>query len=67
MAPLPTVASNEWDGGGHDWVPFEHREFAATATAASANPPGVQVSEGNHLQIYVCPESPEHPHTDLVQ
>ncbi|KOV36809.1 hypothetical protein ADK60_05980 [Streptomyces sp. XY431] len=67
MVPLLTIASGEWDSGTHGWVPYEDRELAAARTAASANPPGVQVSKGNHLQLYVCPESPEHPHTDLIQ
>nr|BEK70436.1 hypothetical protein KPHV_76630 [Kitasatospora purpeofusca] len=67
MTPLLTVASGEWDGRPPAWVPFEDRELAATGPARSANPPGVQVSKGNHLQLYVCPESPEHPHTDLIQ
>ncbi|MCX4755842.1 hypothetical protein [Kitasatospora purpeofusca] len=67
MTPLLTVASGEWDGSPPAWVPFEDRELAATGPARSANPAGVQVSKGNHLQLYVCPESPEHPHTDLIQ
>ncbi|WP_435651682.1 hypothetical protein [Kitasatospora purpeofusca] len=67
MTPLLTVASSEWDGSPPAWVPFEDRELAATGPARSANPAGVQVSKGNHLQLYVCPESPEHPHTDLIQ
>ncbi|WP_158781001.1 hypothetical protein [Streptomyces sp. NRRL S-237] len=29
--------------------------------------PDVHVSRTNHLQLYVCLESPEHPHTDLIQ
>lgn len=29
--------------------------------------PKVQVSTGNRLQLYVCPEPPGHPHTDLIQ
>ncbi|MFJ1811243.1 MULTISPECIES: hypothetical protein [unclassified Streptomyces] len=29
---------------------------------------GVAVVVTNHrVQIYVCPTSPEHPHTDLIQ
>ncbi|TYC69443.1 hypothetical protein [Streptomyces sp. CB01881] len=67
MVPLLTIASNEWDAGSHGWVPCEDQHLAALRRAGVANPPKVQVSKGNHLQLYVCPESPEHPHTDLIQ
>ncbi|WP_407565641.1 hypothetical protein [Streptomyces sp. 184] len=67
MSPLVTIASNEWDASSHGWVPYEDRELAALRNAAAANPPGVTVSRGNHLQLYVCPDHPYHPHTDLIQ
>ncbi|QLE74709.1 hypothetical protein FGW37_26765 [Streptomyces rectiverticillatus] len=67
MVPLLTVASGEWDSSNHGWVPYEDQHLAALGTGDVANPPAVQVSRGNHLQLYVCPESPDHPHTDLIQ
>ncbi len=67
MVPLLTIASNEWDASNHSWAPYEHQHLAALDWADVANPPMVQVSRGNHLQLYVCPASPDHPHTDLIQ
>ncbi|MFJ4778170.1 hypothetical protein [Streptomyces sp. NPDC088762] len=67
MVPLLTIASNEWDAGNGGWVPYEDQTLAALDDARVSNPPKVQVSRGNHLQLYVCPESPDHPHTDLIQ
>ncbi|MFI7357812.1 hypothetical protein ACIBTP_28310 [Streptomyces avidinii] len=67
MDALLTIASNEWDRNNHGWVPYEDQALAALDDAAAANPPGVEVSRSNRLQLYVCPESPDHPHTDLIQ
>ncbi|MEU1622090.1 hypothetical protein ABZ479_32930 [Streptomyces sp. NPDC005722] len=72
MVPLLTIASWEWDGGeGHSWAP---REDQAAARADShyagqdpSQPTKVEVGSTDNLQIYVCPTSPEHPHTDLIQ
>ncbi|MET7860628.1 hypothetical protein ABZS81_26125 [Streptomyces sp. NPDC005318] len=67
MGPLPTIASSEWDAGNYRWAPYEDQALAALHLARVANPPKVQVSRSNHLQLYVCPESPDHPHTHLIQ
>ncbi|MFG2989199.1 hypothetical protein ACGFZK_07860 [Streptomyces sp. NPDC048257] len=67
MVPLLTIASNEWDSSNTGWVPYEDQALASLDDARVANPPKVQVSRGNRLQLYVCPESPDHPHTDLIQ
>ncbi|MFD3681162.1 hypothetical protein [Streptomyces sp. NPDC058613] len=67
MKPLLTIASYEWDGSNHGWVPYEDQALAAVARSGVANSPRVQISKGNHLQLYVCPESSDHPHTDLIQ
>ncbi|MFF4709867.1 hypothetical protein ACFY2V_00410 [Streptomyces eurythermus] len=72
MVPLLTIASREWGGGeGHSWAPQEEK---ATALAGSrgpgqfpSQPTGVEVGSTDNMQIYVCPTSPEHPHTDLIQ
>ncbi|MFC9730741.1 hypothetical protein ACFWGM_11270 [Streptomyces roseolus] len=72
MIPLLTIASWEWGGGeGHSWAP---REDQAAALADShyagqdpSQPTKVEVGSTDNMQIYVCPTSPEHPHTDLVQ
>ncbi|MFF9984487.1 YwqG family protein [Streptomyces erythrochromogenes] len=67
MAPLLTISSKEWHSSYRSWVPCEDREIAAVVNSGVVNSPGVQISGGNHLQLYVCTESPEHPHTDLIQ
>ncbi|QNP62076.1 hypothetical protein [Streptomyces genisteinicus] len=75
MVPLLTVASFEWDGGeGHSWAPHEDREAAVAAAAVGyccgqrpSQPTKVAVGSTDNLQIYVCPTSPDHPHTDLIQ
>ncbi|MCG8968978.1 hypothetical protein [Streptomyces sp. CL12-4] len=72
MVPLLTIASWEWDGGeGRSWAPQEEQ---ATALAGSrgpgqspSQPTRVEVGSTDNMQIYVCPASPEHPHTDLIQ
>ncbi|PRH79134.1 hypothetical protein C6N75_11225 [Streptomyces solincola] len=64
MDPLLTVPSGEWDSSTRGWIPYEDRADAAPGTE---NPPGVVISRGNHLQLYVCPASPDHPHATLIQ
>ncbi|MFF6837138.1 hypothetical protein ACFY84_36010, partial [Streptomyces sp. NPDC012438] len=69
MVPLLTIASFEWDGD-EGWVPQEDRANAAGSHYAGqdpAQPTGVEVGSTDNMQIYVCPISPEHPHTDLIQ
>ncbi|MFI9538340.1 hypothetical protein ACIG56_34555 [Nocardia fusca] len=65
MSPLLTIASREWDASTYGWVPYEDQDLAALGHADVANPPKVQVSRGNDLQLYVCPTG--HSHTDLIQ
>ncbi|MEV4921759.1 hypothetical protein [Streptomyces roseoverticillatus] len=67
MVPLLNIASCEWDSSNRGWAPYEDQALAAAGRADAANPPRVQISRSNHLQLYVCPESPDHPHTDLIQ
>lgn len=51
-----------------------HVDNQAAALAGSnypgqkpSQPTGVEVGSTDNMQIYVCPASPEHPHTDLIQ
>ena len=67
MSPLLTIASNEWDAGNRGWAPHQDQALAALDDVSVANPPKVQVSRGNHLQLYACSKFPAHPHTDLIQ
>ncbi|MFJ5774596.1 hypothetical protein [Streptomyces sp. NPDC093094] len=70
MVPLLTVASFEWGGyEGRSWAPHED-QAAAHATHAGrrpSQPTQVEVGSADNMQLYVCPTSPEHPHTDLIQ
>lgn len=61
MVPLLTIASFEWDDSTRGWVPYEDQASECT------QPTGVEVGSTDNMQIYVCPASPEHPHTDLIQ
>ncbi|MFI1189827.1 hypothetical protein [Streptomyces californicus] len=71
MAPLLTIASQEWDGDQRpSWAPQEDQAAAVGSHYAGqdpAQPTGVEVGSADNMQIYVCPASPEHPHTDLIQ
>ncbi|MFH9038219.1 hypothetical protein ACH4FA_02445 [Streptomyces sp. NPDC017966] len=70
MVPLLTIASFEWDSSTHGWVPYEDRAAYAAGRPAGlspAQPTRVEVGSTDNMQLYVCPASPEHPHTDLIQ
>lgn len=71
MVPLLTIASFEWDGGTHGWALYEDQAAALSpsyvAGANPAQPTAVEVGSTDNLQLYVCPASPDHPHTDLIQ
>ncbi|MEU6800909.1 hypothetical protein [Streptomyces neyagawaensis] len=72
MVPLLTIASFEWDGGeGLSWAPGEDQAAAHAGGRccgqSRSQPTQVEVGSTDNMQIYVCPTSPEHPHTDLIQ
>ncbi|MFE9815918.1 hypothetical protein [Streptomyces sp. NBC_00236] len=75
MVPLLTIASSEWDGGeGHSWAPCEEQAAAYAANTVGSccgqgpsQPTKVEVGSTDNMQLYICPASPEHPHTDLIQ
>ncbi len=71
MGPLLTIASTEWDGTTRGWIPHEDQAHADTARYAGAphpaHPAMVQIADDNRLQLYACPASPDHPHTELIQ
>jgi hypothetical protein len=71
MVPLLTIASFEWDFGTRGWAPYEDQAAAFSAGHIAgqnpAQPTAVEVGSTDNLQLYVCPASPEHPHTDLIQ
>ncbi|MGD1224936.1 MULTISPECIES: hypothetical protein [Streptomyces] len=72
MVPLLTIASFEWDGGDkRGWAPYEDRAAAYAdshhAGQDPVQPTKAEVGSTDNMQFYVCPTSPEHPHTDLIQ
>ncbi|MFD4375840.1 hypothetical protein [Streptomyces sp. NPDC058486] len=67
MLPLLTVPSTEWWADEESWVPVEDRGPDGRVDEEVRDPTGVQVSRGNNLQIYGCPNEPWHPHTTLIQ
>ncbi|MFD9535090.1 hypothetical protein [Streptomyces sp. NPDC060010] len=70
MIPLLTIASFESNGDESlTWVPEEDHAAASSRYAHRdvSQPTRVEVGSTDNMQIYVCPTSPEHPHTDLIQ
>ncbi|MFF3838258.1 hypothetical protein [Streptomyces sp. NPDC001930] len=71
MVPLLTIASFEWDSGTRGWAPYEDQAAAfadgRVAGRSPAQPTAVEVGSTDNMQLYVCPVSPEHPHTDMIQ
>ncbi|WP_126637904.1 hypothetical protein [Embleya hyalina] len=63
MDPLLTVASDEWDGGNRSWIPAEDRDRPADAPSyrAASQPTMVSIGRGDHMQIYICSASFDHP------
>ncbi|MEU0840823.1 hypothetical protein ABZ370_15285 [Streptomyces sp. NPDC005962] len=66
MAPLLTIATTEWDDDTRSWIPYEDQAHATPSTTNPhpAKPAMVDVAGGYDLQLYACPASPDHPHTD---
>lgn len=69
QVPLLTIASSEWDGGNETWIPYEERTNPTPVPLGTQ--PGdfteIGIAGGHDLQLHVCPASPDHPHTALVQ
>lgn len=70
MEPLLTIASTEWDSNNHGWIPQEDQAHTAPTVIGAPDPrcPAmIHVGDDDRLQLYACPSSPDHPHTDLLQ
>ncbi|WP_330300323.1 hypothetical protein [Streptomyces sp. NBC_00503] len=65
MNPLLTIASDESRDHRRGWVPYEDQAIAVIDDDIVSNPPGIQVSDANNLQLYSCPKC--YTHTDLIQ
>lgn len=48
-------------------VPREARVAPLGTAPVPRQPTAVQIASGHKQQLYVCPTSPEHPHTELMQ
>ncbi|WP_202126073.1 hypothetical protein [Actinomadura physcomitrii] len=64
MHLLLTIDSLEWDGGSGSWQPLEDPN---SPTHLYANPTKVTVGRGGELNIFACPEHPDHPHRWSIQ
>lgn len=70
MEPLLSIAWKEWDDASRSWIPYEDQANAVSAAAgipSSAHPTMVEPAGAHTLQLYACPVSPNHPHTELIQ
>ncbi|MFF1400156.1 hypothetical protein ACFVZD_41095 [Streptomyces sp. NPDC058287] len=48
-------------------VPRDARVTPLGTAPVPRQPTGVQIASGQRQQLYVCPTSPQHPHTELMQ
>ncbi|MFI6284492.1 hypothetical protein ACIBCM_06995 [Streptomyces sp. NPDC051018] len=70
MDALLTIATFESSGTTRSWNPYGHpAEGPATGPGSSdaRQPTKVQIGSGYKQQLYICPDAPEHPHTELMQ
>lgn len=69
MNPLLTIASSEWSTNTHSWIPYEDQDRPRPRLPAPqpSKPTMLDLARGYDLQLHVCPVSPEHPHTELIQ
>ncbi|MGW7674038.1 hypothetical protein ACWGJX_44340 [Streptomyces sp. NPDC054775] len=65
MHLLPTIDSSEWDNGSGSWSPLE--EDQAEPAHRSATPTEVTVGRLGALNVFACPDNPEHPHRWSIQ
>ncbi|MFI6652556.1 hypothetical protein ACIBI8_33750 [Streptomyces sp. NPDC050529] len=68
QVPLLTIASWEWDGGSETWIAEEdHANPGPPPLGAQyANFTLIDIIGGYALQLHVCPDSPDHPHIELM-
>lgn len=65
MSPLLQIGSGEWFDDLGYWVPLEDLpEILAVPLKPhfTGNPPQVSLPDGFRLQIFICPDSSDHPH-----
>lgn len=64
MRLLLTIDSSEWDGGSGSWKPLEDRDLP---THRYATPTRVTVGRYGELNVFTCPDDPDHPHRWSIQ
>ncbi|MEV8093096.1 hypothetical protein [Kitasatospora sp. NPDC085879] len=64
MHLLLTVDSSEWDGGSGSWTPLEEQGLPPHP---HASPTLVTVGRWGELNIFACPDNPDHPHRWSIQ
>ncbi|MFJ3834984.1 hypothetical protein ACWGHM_26470 [Streptomyces sp. NPDC054904] len=64
MRLLLTVDSTEWDGGSGSWRPLEEDGLPPNPFAT---PTEVTVGRSGELNVFVCPDDPDHPHRLSIQ
>ncbi|WP_262056262.1 hypothetical protein [Streptomyces sp. STR69] len=64
MHLLLTIDSSEWDGGSGSWKPLEDQSHP---THRCATPTEVTVGRWGELNVFACPNKPEHPHRWSIQ
>ncbi|MFI6875454.1 non-ribosomal peptide synthetase [Streptomyces sp. NPDC050400] len=70
MPPLLTIPSHEWGSSDRSWIPYELQEPVIPTRGGEPRPEqpaAIQIGRGYKQQLYICPASPEHPHTELMQ
>ncbi|MDX2819110.1 hypothetical protein PV410_42420 [Streptomyces sp. PA03-5A] len=65
MHLLLTIDSSEWDGGSRSWRPLE--EDQVQPLHHTATPTQITVGRWGELNIFTCPDNPEHPHRCAIQ
>jgi hypothetical protein len=64
MNLLLTIDSSEWDGGSGSWRPLEDQN---QPTHRCATPTEITVGRWGELNVFACPDDPEHPHRWSIQ
>ncbi|MFE9628012.1 hypothetical protein [Streptomyces sp. NPDC006527] len=68
MRPFLTVDSSEWDGGTGSWCPQEEPPPSERPLYPHSHEPTmISIGRGYTMQVYLCPESFDHPPQQVMQ
>lgn len=68
--PLLTISGREWYFDVHHWIPYEDQAANLAwgpVQGGPKSPTRICVSDDNAQIIRICPTSPEHSHTQMMQ